>query len=191
MIDEALLFLRNRLNAHLKSFDGVAAESSEDRVVFVDGESMDPIRFKLGAVSLLLMNTEEEKVMRPPDRHASVDASGNRRAVSPEIRLNLFVLFVSRYRRYEEGLAQIGRIIQHFQLCPVLDRERAPELSERISRLALQLWTLPFSEQNELWSSLRTTYHPSVLYRVGLVFFRDERVPPSAPLQESVLRLPE
>src|SRR5262245_43349100 len=62
VIDEALLFLRNRLNAHLKSFDGAAAESSEDRVVFIDGETMDPIRFKLGAVSLLLMNTEEEKI---------------------------------------------------------------------------------------------------------------------------------
>jgi hypothetical protein len=191
VIDEALLFLRNRLNAHLKSFDGGALESSEDRVVFVDGESMDPIRFKLGAVSLLLMNTEEEKILRPADRHAATDGSGNRRRIQPEIRLNLFVLCVARYRRYEEGLAQIGRILQYFQIHPVLDRESAPELSERICRLGIELRTLPFSEQNELWSSLRTTYHPSVLYRVGMVFFRDERIAPSTALEETVLRLPE
>jgi hypothetical protein len=39
MIADALVFLRNRLNQHFKSFsDDPAAGASEDKVVFLDGE---------------------------------------------------------------------------------------------------------------------------------------------------------
>ena len=41
MIDEALVFLKNQLNAYLNSgWD--PDESREEKVVFVDGEKMDP-----------------------------------------------------------------------------------------------------------------------------------------------------
>jgi hypothetical protein len=185
VIDDVLVFLRDRLNAHLRRGES-PAESAEDKVVFVDGEQMDPIVFKLGAITVLLVNVEEDASLRPADRFVRSKDDGTSVRVQPEIRMNLYVLFVARFKEYDRGLAYMSRIIQHFQQYTVLDHHNAPELSDSIPKLVMELVTLPFSEQSEIWSALRTTYHPSVLYRVRLVVFSDDRehrIPPVVTVQ--------
>ena len=188
MISEVLIFLKNHLNAHLNVSSVLSSgESTEDRVVFLDGEKMDPVTFKLGAISALLINVEQENTLRSPDPYTAVSADGTQRKVQPDIRLNLYVLFVARFKQYEQGLSYLSRIIQHFQNHRVFDNHNAPELNENVERLVIELVTLPFSEQNELWNSLRTTYHPSVLYKVKMVTLRDEEAMPTAEIKESTL----
>ena len=69
MINDALLFLKNILNGHLHRTSGwQPGESHQDKVVFVNGGQMEPIMFQLDAVSILLINVEEEKTLREPDR---------------------------------------------------------------------------------------------------------------------------
>jgi hypothetical protein len=190
MINEVLIFLKNHLNAYLNVSSGLSrGESTEDRVVFLDGEKMDPITFKLGAVTALLINVEEENTLRPPDPYTAVSADGMQRKVQPDIRLNLYVLFVARFKQYEQGLSYLSRIIQHFQNHRVFDNHNAPELNGNIERLILELVTLPFSEQNELWNSLRTTYHPSVLYKVKMLVLKDEEAKIVGEIKESILKI--
>lgn len=175
MISDILIFLKNRLNAYLQTKWGWNPEESrEDHVVFIDGERMDPLTFQLGAVSTLLINIEEENVLRLPDPYMRVSPDGIREQVQPDIRLNLYVLFVARFKQYEDALHYLSVIIQYFQNHRVLNHHNAPELDERIEKLVIELITLPFAEQNEVWNALRTTYHPSVLYKVKMVVFRDE-----------------
>jgi len=175
MIKATLVFLKNRLNTHFEALSGDASsEVWEDKVVFLDGEKMDPVVFKLGAVSALLMNLEEEKILRNADPFRTRSSTGTPLEIQPEIRLNLYILFVARFKLYEQGLDALSKIIQYFQHHRVLNHENAPGLDSRIERLILELKTLPFSEQNEIWSALRTTYHPSVLYKVRMMVFRDE-----------------
>src|SRR5215831_11454132 len=65
MISEVLLFLKNHLNAYLSTKSGWSPETSQaEKVVFIDGEHMDPISFKLGAISALLINIEEDNTLR-------------------------------------------------------------------------------------------------------------------------------
>ena len=52
----------------------------------------------------------------------------------------------------------------------------------------MELTTLPFAEQNEVWSALRTTYHPSVLYKVKMVVFKDEETVATPVIEETILR---
>ena len=184
MIGEVLVFLKDHLNAVLKGPDVDTPETPEDKVVFVDGEKMDPIAFKLGAVSALLINIEEENTLRAADPYAAVSASGAPLKVSPEVRMNLYVLFVARFRQYELGLRYLSDIIQHFQGHRVFDHHNAPRLSEKVEKLIMELVTLPFSEQNELWNALRTTYHPSVLYKVKMVVFQDQDVRRTVEVKE-------
>jgi hypothetical protein len=175
VISDILIFLKNRLNAYLQTKWGWNPEESrEDHVVFIDGERMDPLTFQLGAVSTLLINIEEENVLRLPDPYMRVYPDGIREQVQPDIRLNLYVLFVARFKQYEDALHYLSVIIQYFQNHRVLNHHNAPELDERIEKLVIELITLPFAEQNEVWNALRTTYHPSVLYKVKMVVFRDE-----------------
>jgi hypothetical protein len=132
------------------------------------------IPFALGNVTALLINLEEENTLRSADPYVRVASDGIRQKVHPEIRINLYVLFVAHFKDYEQSLSYLSRIIQHFQCHRVFNHQNAPELSERIDQLVLELITLPFSEQNEIWGSLRTSYHPSVLYKVKMIVFRDE-----------------
>lgn len=189
MISDALVFLKNQLNTYLRSVSGRKPdESEEDKVVFVDGEKMDPISFKLGAVSVLLINIEEENTLRAADPYVRVSAEGAFQRVQPEIRINLYVLFIARFKQYEQGLTYLSLIIKYFQNHRLLDHHNAPELSDKIDHLIIELITLPFSEQNEVWNSLRTTYYPSVLYKVKMLVFRDEDAVPTTEVQEKDIK---
>lgn len=187
MIDDTLVFLKNHLNAYLNSGRD-PNESSEEKVVFVDGEKMDPLSFRLGAVSILLINIEEENTLRAPDQYMRMSPNGASQKVQPEIRLNLYVLFVARFKQYEEALRYLSLIIQYFQNHRVLNHHNAPELSEEIEQLVMELVTLPFSEQNEVWNALRLTYHPSVLYKASMIVFRDEDALGMPEAAEKILR---
>jgi hypothetical protein len=189
MINDALLFLRNHVNAYVRAQTGLRPdESQEDKVVFVDGEK-DPVSFKLGAVSVLLINVQEEPTLRAPDRYSRVAADGTRQQVRPEVRINLYVLFVARFKQYEEALRHLSLIIHYFQGHRVFNHHNAPELREGLEQLILELKTLSFAEQNEVWSSLRTTYHPSVLYKASLVIFRDEEARGAPVVEEETLKI--
>ena len=175
MIDDVTLFLKNQLNEYLKAQSGWGSgEPGEERVTLLDGENMEPVTFKLGSITTLLINIEQENVLRPPELFRRALPDGSSLAVQPEIRLNLYVLFVAHFKKYENGLRALSLIIRYFQNHRVLDPENAPDLPECVEQLIVELVTLPFQEQNEVWNALRATYHPSVLYKVSLVVFRDE-----------------
>ena len=189
MIDRALLFLRDRLNQYLSRSTGGAGAGLEDPVTFVEGDKLDPLVLKTGAVSALLVNLEQDNVMRGNDPFSRVLADGSTVRSSPEIRLNLWVLFVARFRAYEAGLAALSQVLQFFQANPLFESRSDPELDAAIERLTVELHTLPNSEQNDLWGSLRIAYHPSLLFKVRMVAVRDGGLPAAAPVTEPKVEL--
>jgi len=183
MIDHALGFLKDQLNASLKeAFAADGSEAEKDLVLFVDGDKMDPLSFPSGAASILLVNVEQEKTMRRADpfRGAAADNPNTPVRINPEIRLVLSVLFAARFKQYEVGLKILSGIVQFFQEHPVFRGSDAAPLPSGIKRLAVEQASLPLAAQNEIWSALRTTYHPSVLYRVSMLVIRD-RAPVISP----------
>lgn len=181
MIDAALDFLRDQLNATLTP----AGDPAADTVAFVDGDKQqDAVVFKLGTVSVLLVNLEEEGTLRSADPYARITPDGVRHRACPEVRLNLYVLFVAHFPRYADSLRQLSEVVAHFQNHRVFTPANAPTLNAKIGQLVVELVTLPFSELNEIWGALRTSYRPSVLYRVRLVVFRDETLAPERLVQE-------
>jgi hypothetical protein len=101
--------------------------------------------------------------------------------------LNLYVLFVARFKEYQDALYNLSRIIRYFQSHRLFNAQNAPALPEGIDQLVLELTTLPFAEQNEVWNALRTTYHPSLLYKVKMVVFQEEEVMALPATQEMVI----
>jgi hypothetical protein len=188
MLREALLFLKNQLNTYLGAGRN-PDESHEDLVVFIDGEKMEPLSFQLKAVSVLLINIEEEKTLRPPDLYRHSYADGTQRQVQPEIRLNLYVLFVARFPEYETGLHYLSLILRYFQNHRLFKHSDTPELNQEIDQLLVELVTLPLAEQNEVWNSLRIAYHPSLLYRIKIVVFRDEDAKEMPVIEERTIRI--
>jgi hypothetical protein len=188
MISEVLVALRNRLDAQLRLAAATPDAATAEKVVFLDGEKMDPMSFKLGMVTLLVVNVEEERVLRDADVHQRIAIDGVRARVNPDVRLNLMLLFVARFKQYEQAWDYLSQIIRFFQSQGVLDHEQLPELPESVSKLVVELVTLDLAEQNELWSGLRTTVHPSLLYRLRMLVFRDEARLPAAQVRDKQVR---
>ena len=190
MLGEVLVFLRSRLDGYLSARLGVVpGEADQPRVVLLDGEKTDPIEFQLGAVTALLVNIEQERIQRAPDRYYRTLPDGSSERVNPEIRINLYILFVAHFKQYEQGLDYLALIIQYFQGNTVIDRSNAPELDPRLDKLTFELITLSLSEQGDIWNALRTSYMPSVMYRVGLLIFQDEDSISGPAIAEKVIKV--
>lgn len=189
MIADILVLLRNRLNAHFLSLSGAGFDGAgEDKVVFVDGDQKpDSINFKLGAVSLLLFNIERDATYRQADHYVRVADDGSTRKVNPDININLYVLFVAKFKDYEQSLHYLSMIISYFQANHYLDQQNAPEISKSIDHLVLELNTLTTTQQNELWGVLRSSYLPSLVYKVKALAFIDEGQMPIADISEIIL----
>lgn len=186
MIGDVLNFFRKHLDERLRiARGGSQDDAAGDRVVFVDGDKMEPISFTLGAVSLLVINVEEERILRSADPRARVAEDGTRQRVQPDIRLVLYLLFVSRFKKYDVAWDHLSAILEHLQSTPVFEPASAPELPAGVEKLIVELVTLGFAEQNEVWNALRTTAHPALLYRVKLLAYRD-RLPSQAAAIDDV-----
>lgn len=174
MMGDVLVLLRDELNTFLRQAapDG-GADALEDRVQLIDGGQGDPLEFRADALSVLLVNVEQEPHLRNVDPYLRTAPDPGLRRLAPEIRLNLYVLFVARFKAYERGLNLLALVLRYFQTHRALDRASHPALPVEVDKLVCELVTLPLAEQNEIWSALRIHYHPSLLYRVRMVVLRD------------------
>ena len=189
MIADVLILLKKCLNTHFQTLSGAGlADTGEDKVVFVDGDQKpDSVAFKLGAVSLLLFNIERDAINRQADNFVRVADDGSTRKVSPAININLYILFVAKFKDYEQSLHYLSLILSYFQANPYLDRQIVPDLNPSIDHLVLELNTLTMAQQNELWGLLRSSYLPSLVYKVKALTFLDEGQMPITEINDVIL----
>ncbi len=189
MIGEVLALIRDQLNAYLRAQAGKPGSAAEDKVQLLDtSAAADALEFKLGKVTALLVNIEQEQLLRPADGFHRKMPDGSVQRVQRELRLNLYVLFAVRFKVYEQGLTALSQVLRFFQSHPVLDHAQSPKLNPEIDKLSFELVTQPLAEQNLVWSLLRTAYHPSLLYRVRMVVFRDPAGQSLPPVRQTELR---
>lgn len=169
MIDNALRVIRTKLNTYFRNL----GEATNDKVLYIDNDQTDEAIFHKDKVSLALINIEEERVLRQPDHWGGHLKNGVMVGRNPEIRIQLLILFVARYSDYEQSMKSLSQIIRFFQAHRVFQHADTPELDDDIERMILELQTMPIAQQNDLWNGMRTSYHPSVAYKVGVLRYQD------------------
>jgi hypothetical protein len=190
VIADVLVFLKNRLNAHfLASLGAGLTDAGEDKVVFIDGDQKpEATSFKLGAVSLLLFNIERDVVGRQADSYVRVANDGSSRQVSPEITINLHIMFVAKFKDYEQGLHYLSLVLSYFQEHFYFDQQNSPELSQSINHLLLEFNPPTAIQEQELWGMLHCAYLPSLLYKVKALTFANAGEPPSKSVSAVILK---
>lgn len=165
MLADALNFLRVHLDEQIRlALGGSQDDAGGDRIVFIDGDKSEPLSLQQNAVTMLLLGLEEERIIRGHERSAG---AGARRA--PELRLMLDLLLLARFKRYDEGWRHLSKILEYLHSQPVLDAAAAPSLPASLGQVVFELKTLDLRGMNEVWSALRISHQPSLLYRVKLV----------------------
>lgn len=171
MIHTVLSVLKDQLNEYFK----IKAAVDGDLVKFIDSGNNDPISFTNNAVTPFLINVSEDRVFRKPDQYLGVTQNGIRTQFNPEIRIELLVLFVSKFSDYNQALNFLSYVIKCFQTRRVFNQKNSPALAgENIEKLVLELVNLPLEQQNQVWHALNTSYLPSVLYKIRVLTFIDD-----------------
>ncbi len=170
MINDVLTLLKNRLNGYIRAKTGV----DQDQVEWIPGVKLEPLSFPIDVITPLLINVEEDRTVRLPNQFEGVVQNGMRTQVNPVIHINLIVLFVCKFDHYDQGLKFLDYVIRFFQSNRQLNHRNAPDLDPGISKLIVELLSMPLVQQNELWNALRTSYIPSVAYRIRMLVYRDE-----------------
>jgi len=172
MINDVLAQIKDKLNAYIK----LIASSDTNQVTYPDGNKMDPLVFPENSVVPVLVNVEEEKMIRQANGYAGVIKNGIKTELSPSIGINILVLFVSSFSDYDQSLQFLSLIISYFQKFPVLDHYNTPALPDAVEKVTIELISLPIAQRNELWSSLKATYRPSALYKIGVLVYHDDTI---------------
>jgi hypothetical protein len=173
MIGTALNYIRKRLDSHLRAALGLETDgSAAERVVFLEGDKLDPLTIPQGTIGMLVANVQEEREFRDPDRYQRRNANGKLSPSSrhhPDLHLEITILFIANFKDYVHAWNQLSQLLFFFQEHPVFDREDDVDLPAGIGRLANELCSQSLQQQNELWSALKTSMRPSVLVRFRLM----------------------
>ncbi|MFK0733585.1 MAG: DUF4255 domain-containing protein [Gloeotrichia echinulata GP01] len=129
--------------------------------------------FQNDAITVLLVNLEEEYTFRSGASHEQISNQGTNPQSYPNIYMNLYVLFAANFTEYRQSLMFLSLIINFFQSHRLFNHHNSPSLSSDIEKLILELVNVPFSEQRDIWSYLGMSYMPSVIYKVRMVVFAD------------------
>ena len=166
MINESCQFIADELNKYL---------------VLKMGPASDPPRLVLGNVSrvfdgdassnsltnkaiLSLVNVEEDRVAKQQENFVRTDTAT--RYKSPQLYINLYILFSINRTTYSDSLSWLSYILQFFQFQNVFTPITHPALDPRIEKMIVDLCTLNFEQINHLWGALGGKYLPSVMYKV-------------------------
>lgn len=170
MINNVLTGIKDKLNDYFKQITASEAE----HVAYLDGKKTDPLIFPDNSVVPMLVNIEEEKIIRQANRYEVINRNGMLAEAMPSVGINLWVLFIANFTDYDQALQFLSLVIAYFQKTPVFNHTNLPALPGAIDKIIAELTTMPIGQRNELWTSLKTTYRPSVLYKMGVLVYRDD-----------------
>lgn len=168
MIYAAVNHIAAELNQYLKrTYDRSEDMAVVSNILEQDGALASHIDNK---VVVFLTNIEKEKV---PAALPNARAKGDSRTLvgHAPLHLNLYLMCAAHCSgaNYPEALKFISTTMRFFQMNPVFDHQKTPELDSRIDRLAIDIENLDMHHLSNLWGILSTRYLPSVLYKVRLV----------------------
>ena len=166
MLDKVLKFLQNRIVTD--QFNGEVPEPVVMGSIF--NEKGEPL-IGAGIVGLMISNIEEERIFKAQlQKQKRTDSDIE--VANPEIKLNLYILAAANpganAGSNDAALKRLSEVITYFQGTSFFDKTDYPDL-DPIEYLIVELYSLSFEQQNQLWASLGGKYMPSVVYKVRLV----------------------
>ncbi|TND09732.1 MAG: hypothetical protein FD123_856 [Bacteroidetes bacterium] len=171
MIDRAVSFLKDELNTYIASkrveSDNVEITALND---YTTGSAVN-IPDKIG---MTVVNVEEERMFRS-QAPQTINNNGTFTMANPPLKVNIYILFTAHNPLHKEALTILSYVMQCFQVRNAFDNQRSPQLGESIERLMVDMYSLNFEQQNQLWASLGAKYLPSVLYKVRMLIINEKQ----------------
>jgi hypothetical protein len=185
VIHQAIQFVVTELNTYLnlRSPSLTADRAVLDSLFDTSGNLNADAKEK---VVLSVVNVQEDPVYHSVEVYEK-RPDGGAEMVRPEVRVNLFLLFIANFSEYDESLKALEHVISFFQTRHVFNYSSIPALSQQAGRMVFELYSMTFEQKNHLWGALGGKYQPSVMYKVGLVAIRDRQLEAEVRPVEQIL----
>lgn len=184
MIDLALKYVVGELNDYFYAVIPPLAPAAtmRERVVAaslfdLDGKVNNDAKEKVVAQ---VVNIQEDRVYHSVEVFRKRDDDTSE-LVRPEIKVNVFVLFVANISTYADAAKMLSWVIAFFQHRNTFDYKSIPGLTEREGHFSFELHSMTFEQQNHLWGALGAKYMPSVMFKLGIVDISDPQVRAEVP----------
>lgn len=162
MISEALEYVRKEWKDHL----------GLDDAEIVTGHIHELKENGNGASGCLsLVNVEEERALKNSDP-PYVRENHQLRYKEPPLYVNLYLLFVFSFDKYDTSLLRLSETVELFQSrrhFSAANARPANPFPASLEKLVFDFHNLDFEQLNHLWGVLGGAYFPAVLYKVRLV----------------------
>lgn len=173
MIHNAIEFLKTTLNSYL--LQKIPDNTQSTPKVDYPKIDVDPPTFNLRAINISLINIEEDRIARPANPYVHLSPDGSQNTVSPPLNLSLTMLFSAKFSDYQAALKHLSFTMQFFQSNPVFLPGKFPTLPSGIEKLTMEFLSMNNTQKNEIWSSLKVAYLPSVAYRLKMLVYQEDR----------------
>lgn len=161
MIGEALNCLANEINAYFGTNAGLAEDPAiVAAIVNSDGSIALNTANK---ITITLVNLEADPHYK---NTPSVNDSIPIHLISP-LNINLYVLITANFSNYELSLKILFGTISFLQEKSSFNQSNSKWLNGAAEQFQVEMVNMNFEDLHNLWTSLGTSYRPSVVYRIS------------------------
>jgi len=163
-------------------------------IAFIDAfqdESAESTKDKL--IASVVNIAQEGSLRNIPFRRAAKSDEGQPITLerSPEIWLNVYILFGANQNRYADALEYISRIVGFFQRQHVFTPEELQDIIgdatdvnlPNVEKLIFDLYSMGFEELSQLWGIMGGKYIPSVMYKMRMAMIQEAASSDSRPIE--------
>lgn len=167
MLDHVLTLLKDELQAYVTAQEKPPANTTYTSISPVMNDE-GKVAIPGNTLGLTLVNLEEERILR--NQTALKKRTGTTVAyANPPIKMHLYILVTANFGSYDTSLRHLSQAIAFLSSKNVYNPANTPTLDPEIEQLTLEMHSLTFEQQNQLWGTLGGKYLPSVLYVAKLV----------------------
>ncbi len=170
VLQKSLDFIQDELNTYLTQRSDVGKVVLSN-IMKQNGE----VVVKEDQLAISLVNIEEESIGKTQKAYLEQE-NGSRVKTNPDIKLNLYLLFVARFGQYTMSLKAISHVVSFFQSRNVFKRSEFPAMDDSLDKLIFELQTMNFEQMNHLWGAVGAKYMPSVLYKMRMLTVKEDEI---------------
>lgn len=159
MLDHALLFVRDKLDAHLRRRLGVSDPVVVLNHLSVHGDGQIQKNQNRMVMTLSMLEYETNKAYY----NGPVNTQTRK---NPPQRFNLNLLLSANFDDYVEALKVLSETILFFQATPAFQANEFPDMPQGLTALQFEVDGTSEGKTRELWNTLGANYLPSILYKV-------------------------
>lgn len=174
MIDKVVEHIVTEMNSSSIFFSAGSNDSVEAAALYdLSGGGTQDIDNK---VLFTVVNIGQDATYHSVDVYQKND-DGDNQIIRPKLQINIHFLLIANFKNYGQSLKALSHCIAFFQ------NRKSFEIScgkmssrQKTQRVVVEMVSLAFEQQNNVWSMLGGKYLPSVMYKAGLVDIWDERI---------------